>query len=65
MRRQYQEDWDRCIKGSLARTMAHELGHVLTLTHGQCSNCLMRSCGYGITDEQIEAAQSEAKRRME
>ena len=39
------EDWDKWTKikrGSLSRTIAHELGHVLRLRHNQCEGyCLM------------------------
>ncbi len=51
-------------RGSLARTIAHEIGHVLTLSHNECANeCLMggtNSDGYQITDSQIIASRIEA-----
>ncbi len=64
-KRQSTENQSNCVKGSLGRTIAHELGHVLTLQHDQCSNCLMSSCGYSITSAQISDARAEAKARMQ
>jgi hypothetical protein len=58
------EDHDLWKRGSLSRTIAHELGHVLRLTHSQCSICLMKGRGYVITPEQIEISRKEAKRRL-
>jgi hypothetical protein len=58
-----QEDHDLWKRGSLSRTIAHELGHVLRLTHNQCSICLMKGQGYMITPEQIEISRQEAIRR--
>ena len=58
------EDQDSFYRGSLSRTIAHELGHVLNLTHEQCFNCLMKGKGYGITQEQINISRKEAKRRL-
>ena len=50
------------VRGSLARTIAHELGHVLSLRH-DCEECLMYAQGYDINDMQIQAARDEAVRR--
>ncbi len=50
-------------KGSLSRTCAHELGHVLTLRHDECpQDCLMSggSNGYSLTSTQIAEARVEA-----
>ena len=61
------EPWDRYSLGSLARTIAHEEGHVLGLGHKQCEvNCLMSgtvSNGYFLTDEQIKTARQTALER--
>ena len=50
------------VRGSLARTIAHELGHVLNLRH-DCEQCLMYAQGYDITDIQIQTAREEGARR--
>ncbi|MDA7769618.1 GDSL-type esterase/lipase family protein [Porticoccaceae bacterium] len=50
------------VRGSLARTIAHELGHVLSLRH-DCEECLMHAQGYDINDIQTQAARDEAVRR--
>ena len=36
------ENHDLFVRGSLSRTISHELGHVLNLTHGQCDDCLIK-----------------------
>jgi len=54
------------IRGSLSRTAAHELGHVLKLKHDECpNNCLMGggSEGYSLTKAQTETARLEALER--
>lgn len=65
IRRNSTESPNRCVNGSLGRTIAHELGHVLSLQHNQCTNCLMDGCGYSITNNQVTAARAEAKRRIQ
>ena len=50
------------VRGSLARTIAHELGHVLSLRH-DCEQCLMHAQGYDINDTQIQTAREEGARR--
>ena len=40
------EDQNEFVRGSLSRTIAHELGHLLTLQHDLCSPCLMKGGGY-------------------
>jgi hypothetical protein len=62
------EDHDAMKRGSISRTIAHEVGHVLHLEHNQCQvDCLMggRSQGYLLTDEQIATARAAAKERTE
>ena len=54
-------------RGSLSRTISHEIGHVLNLHHNECnSNCLMGggSSGYSLTDAQIAAARLAALDRL-
>ncbi len=57
------EDENTFVRGSLSRTIAHELGHVLSLGHNQCNDCLMKASGYRITAEQIEMARKVAMDR--
>jgi hypothetical protein len=55
------------VRGSLSRTAAHELGHVLSLKHNECSdNCLMSggSDGYLLTKVQINTARLAAYKRL-
>jgi len=59
------ENHDLFFRGSLSRTILHELGHVLNLTHGQFDDCLMKGRGYGITREQIDISKEEKKRRSQ
>lgn len=56
------ESKQQFVRGSLSRTISHELGHVLGLSHS-CENCLMYSKGYTINAEQITIVTEEAKRR--
>jgi len=61
------ENHDAFKRGSLSRTIAHEIGHVLSLGHKQCkSNCLMggRPQGYLLTKSQIKRARAAAKKRQ-
>lgn len=54
------------VRGSLARTASHELGHVLNLQHNQCTyNCLMGgdSDGYLLTKAQVTEARYQAMKR--
>lgn len=54
-------------RGSLSRTISHEIGHVLNLRHNECNyNCLMGgniSDGYLLTENQIIKARIEAAMR--
>ena len=52
------------VRGSLSRTIAHELGHVLSLVH-DCQGCLMYSSGYSFYQYQIDASREEALRRLD
>lgn len=54
------------VRGSLSRTISHELGHVLSLKHDPCSgDCLMAGGpnGYSLSNAQIAAARFEALNR--
>jgi len=57
------EDHSKFVRGSLSATIAHELGHVIGLSHNECKKCLMSSGGYNITDAQIETARAKAAER--
>lgn len=54
-------------RGSLSRTISHEIGHVLNLSHNECSyGCLMggtESDGYFMSDNQKFASRLEAFNR--
>lgn len=54
-------------RGSLSRTISHEIGHVLTLSHNECGySCLMggtESDGYLLNEGQIFASRLEAFNR--
>lgn len=54
-------------RGSLSRTISHEIGHVLTLNHNECAyGCLMagtQSDGYFLTDDQKISSRTEAFNR--
>jgi len=57
------EDQSAFVRGSIAATISHELGHVLNLNHNECNNCLMQSNGYPITEAQIEVSRGKALAR--
>ena len=64
------ESWNdldsRITRGSLSRTIAHELGHVIGLKHYACEGaCLMGPThGYKMTPQQIETVRSQATLRL-
>ncbi|WP_019028563.1 hypothetical protein [Colwellia piezophila] len=61
------EKHDAFKRGSLSRTIAHELGHVLNPRHKKCDiNCLMggKRQGYLLTNKQIEKSRTAAKNRQ-
>ncbi len=60
------ENHNYFVRGSLSRTISHELGHVLHLRHDECpGDCLMSggSDGYSLTKAQITEARMEALNR--
>ncbi len=66
-KRQLIEDHNAFKRGSLSRTIAHEIGHTLSLRHNICKeDCLMggKSQGYLLNEEQIERARAAAKERI-
>ena len=61
------ENQNSYIRGSLSRTICHEIGHVLGLNHNECeSNCLMGggSNGYSLSNEQVITARLSALDRL-
>ncbi|MGQ1786804.1 MULTISPECIES: zinc-dependent metalloprotease family protein [unclassified Saccharicrinis] len=61
------EDHNAYKRGSLSRTIAHEIGHNLRLRHNVCKvKCLMggKSRGYLLCEEQIERARAAAKEKI-
>ncbi len=64
------ESWSSFQRGSLSRTIAHEVGHVLGLNHGECpTKCLMGAVsggtnGYTLTSTQISVARATARSRQ-
>jgi hypothetical protein len=57
------ESQDKFVRGSISQSLARELGAVLGLANNQCTECLMSSDGYTLTQAQIDTARQIALMR--